>query len=40
MMLRIQLERMQSGFFPSLREYAQLYGLDARRMSRPRPRPS
>jgi aspartate carbamoyltransferase catalytic subunit len=33
MMLRIQLERMQSGFFPSLREYAQLYGLDERRMS-------
>ena len=33
MMLRIQLERMQSGFFPSLREYAQLYGLDARRLS-------
>jgi len=32
MMLRIQMERMQSGFFPSLREYAQLYGLDARRM--------
>ena len=33
MMLRIQLERMQSGFFPSLREYAQLYGLDERRMA-------
>jgi aspartate carbamoyltransferase catalytic subunit len=32
MMLRIQLERMQSGFFPSLREYAQLYGLDERRV--------
>jgi len=32
MMLRIQMERMQSGFFPSLREYAQLYGLDARRL--------
>ncbi|HEX5045320.1 MAG TPA: aspartate carbamoyltransferase catalytic subunit [Candidatus Polarisedimenticolaceae bacterium] len=34
MMLRIQMERMQSGFFPSLREYAQLYGLDARRLGR------
>ena len=33
MMLRIQLERMQSGFFPSLREYAQLYGLDDRRLA-------
>jgi aspartate carbamoyltransferase catalytic subunit len=32
MMLRIQMERMQSGFFPSLREYAQLYGLDSRRL--------
>ncbi len=27
MMLRIQLERMRSGFFPSLREYAALYGI-------------
>lgn len=32
MMLRIQLERMQGGFFPTLREYAQLYGLDGRRL--------
>jgi len=32
MMLRVQLERMQSGFFPTLREYARLYGLDARRL--------
>ncbi len=33
MMLRIQLERMQGGFFPTLREYAQLYGLDERRLA-------
>ncbi len=32
MMLRIQLERMQSGFFPSLREYAHLYGLDREKL--------
>ena len=34
MMLRIQLERMHAGFFPSLREYARLYGLDSRRFAR------
>jgi len=34
MLLRIQLERMQSGFFPSLREYARWFGLDAIRFSR------
>jgi len=34
MTLRIQLERMHAGFFPSLREYARLYGLDARRFQR------
>jgi aspartate carbamoyltransferase catalytic subunit len=27
MMLRIQMERMQGHFFPSLREYFTLYGL-------------
>jgi aspartate carbamoyltransferase catalytic subunit len=32
MLLRVQLERQQAGFFPSLREYARLYGLDARRL--------
>ncbi len=37
MMLRIQLERMVSGFFPTLREYAALYGLDARRLRRAAP---
>jgi aspartate carbamoyltransferase catalytic subunit len=34
MMLRIQLERMQGGFFPTLREYARLYGLDEARVRR------
>ena len=34
MMLRIQLERMQGGFFPTLREYAASYGLDAARLAR------
>ena len=29
--LRIQHERMQEQFFPSVREYARLFGLDARR---------
>jgi aspartate carbamoyltransferase catalytic subunit len=32
-MLRVQLERQQAGFFPSLREYARLYGLDAGRLA-------
>jgi aspartate carbamoyltransferase catalytic subunit len=34
MMLRIQMERMQGGFFPTLREYARLYGLDEARVRR------
>jgi aspartate carbamoyltransferase catalytic subunit len=33
MMLRIQLERQGAGFFPSVREYARLYGLDGRRLA-------
>ena len=33
MALRIQRERMQAGFFPSLREYAGLYGLDRSRIT-------
>ena len=37
MMLRIQLERMKSGAFPSLREYAKLYGLNRHRLERARP---
>lgn len=32
-MLRIQLERQKAGFFPSLREYSQLYGLNAERLA-------
>jgi aspartate carbamoyltransferase catalytic subunit len=34
MMLRLQLERMQKSFFPSVREYHQLYGLTAARVAR------
>ncbi|MDR1205542.1 MAG: aspartate carbamoyltransferase catalytic subunit [Peptococcaceae bacterium] len=32
MMLRIQRERQASGLFPSIREYSQRYGLNARRL--------
>jgi len=31
LMLRVQAERMNGGFFPSVREYSTLYGLSARR---------
>jgi aspartate carbamoyltransferase catalytic subunit len=31
-MLRIQLERMQSNFFPSIREYFTLFGLTPERV--------
>jgi aspartate carbamoyltransferase catalytic subunit len=34
MALRVQLERMKGGAFPSLREYARLYGIDSRRLAR------
>ena len=34
MALRIQLERMTSGYFPSRREYARLFGIDAERIGR------
>lgn len=37
MMLRIQLERMQGGFFPSLREYFRMFGLTSTRLSRATP---
>ena len=37
MMLRIQQERMQGHFFPSLREYFALFGLTAERLARARP---
>ncbi|MDQ6936247.1 MAG: aspartate carbamoyltransferase catalytic subunit [Actinomycetota bacterium] len=33
MMLRVQRERMDGGFFPSAREYSRRYGLDARRVA-------
>lgn len=32
MMLRVQLERQKAGLFPTLREYSQLYGLNANRL--------
>lgn len=31
--LRIQFERQRTGLFPSIREYAQLFGVDSRRLS-------
>jgi len=33
-MLRIQKERMEKGHFPSIEEYAELYGLNAERMKK------
>jgi len=36
-MLRIQFERFRSNLFPSLREYAQIYGLNSDRLRRARP---
>jgi len=37
MMLRIQLERMEGGFFPSLREYFTTFGMTDARVSRAKP---
>ncbi len=37
MMLRIQQERMQGAFFPSLREYFNVFGMTAARVSRAKP---
>lgn len=37
MMLRIQLERMQGHFFPSLREYFTLFGMTVERLRRAKP---
>ena len=37
MLLRIQLERMQGGFFPSLREYFTVFGMTAERVRRAKP---
>ncbi|MBK8460226.1 MAG: aspartate carbamoyltransferase catalytic subunit [Micropruina sp.] len=34
MMLRVQRERMQGGFFPSAREYTEFYGLTPERLNR------
>jgi aspartate carbamoyltransferase catalytic subunit len=37
MMLRVQLERMKGGFFPSSREYYQLFGLTPKRLELAQP---
>ena len=37
MMLRIQQERMQGAYFPSLREYFNVFGMTATRVSRAKP---
>jgi len=37
MMLRIQLERMQGGYFPSLREYFTVFGMTPERVRRAKP---
>src|SRR5215208_5855976 len=37
MLLRIQLERMQGGFFPSLREYFSVFGMTEARVRRAQP---
>jgi aspartate carbamoyltransferase catalytic subunit len=37
MMLRIQQERMQGAFFPSLREYFSLFGMTTERVARAKP---
>jgi aspartate carbamoyltransferase catalytic subunit len=34
MMLRVQFERMNESFFPSVREYFRYYGLSSQRVSR------
>jgi aspartate carbamoyltransferase catalytic subunit len=36
-MLRIQFERQRSGLFPSIREYARLFGMDRERLGRAKP---
>ena len=37
MMLRIQMERMQGGYFPSLREYFQVFGMTPERVALAKP---
>ncbi len=36
-MLRIQFERQRSGLFPSIHEYARLFGMDSERLARAKP---
>ena len=36
-MLRIQFERQRSGLFPSIAEYARLFGMDSKRLARAKP---
>ena len=36
-MLRIQFERQRSGLFPSIAEYARLFGMDSTRLKRAKP---
>jgi aspartate carbamoyltransferase catalytic subunit len=36
-MLRIQFERQRNGLFPSIHEYAHLFGMDTHRLSRAKP---
>src|SRR5438270_712090 len=38
MMLRLQLERMQGAFVPSVREYFRFYGLDREKLAKASPR--
>ena len=35
MLLRIQLERMEGAYFPSLREYFNVFGMTEARLRRP-----
>jgi aspartate carbamoyltransferase catalytic subunit len=37
MLLRIQKERLEECYFPTLREYAELFGLDGRKMRKAKP---
>jgi aspartate carbamoyltransferase catalytic subunit len=37
MMLRLQTERMQGGFFPSVREYFHFFGLDYEKLAAAKP---
>jgi aspartate carbamoyltransferase catalytic subunit len=37
--LRLQLERMEAGFIPSLREYNRVFGVTVERMARAKNRP-